>query len=80
MTLRTGLALQSQPHYDWGAVLVSRNAATLDLAAEIYHLREPQKIPLVMSADETRRRAVQRSGTSVTGQVLSGLHHRYVRI
>src|SRR6202171_3480475 len=27
----------------------------LDLAAEIYHLREPQKIPLVMSADETKR-------------------------
>jgi site-specific recombinase XerD len=27
----------------------------LDLAAEIYHLREPQKIPLVMSRDETRR-------------------------
>jgi len=27
----------------------------LDLAAEIYHLREPQKIPLVMSSDETRR-------------------------
>src|SRR5438128_6784217 len=27
----------------------------LDLAAEIYHLREPQKIPLVMSTDETRR-------------------------
>ena len=27
----------------------------LDLAAEIYHIREPQKIPLVMSADETRR-------------------------
>src|SRR6202795_1893564 len=26
-----------------------------DLAAEIYHLREPQKIPLVMSEDETRR-------------------------
>ena len=24
----------------------------LDLAAEIYHLREPQKIPLVMSPDE----------------------------
>ena len=24
-----------------------------DLAAEIYHLREPQKIPLVMSQDET---------------------------
>src|SRR5665213_1324680 len=27
----------------------------LDLAAEIYHLREPQKIPLVMSQDETLR-------------------------
>jgi integrase/recombinase XerD len=27
----------------------------LDLAAEIYHLREPQKVPLVMSPDETRR-------------------------
>jgi len=26
-----------------------------DLAAEIYHLREPQKIPQVMSPDETRR-------------------------
>jgi integrase/recombinase XerD len=27
----------------------------LDLAAEIYHLREPQKIPLVMSLDEMKR-------------------------
>src|SRR5260370_785655 len=27
----------------------------LDLAAEIYHIREPQKIPLVISQDETRR-------------------------
>ena len=27
----------------------------LDLAGEIYHLREPQKIPLVMSPDETKR-------------------------
>src|ERR1700726_4485494 len=27
----------------------------LDLAAEIYHIREPQNIPLVMSPDETRR-------------------------
>jgi integrase/recombinase XerD len=27
----------------------------LDLASEIYHIREPQKIPLVMSPDETRR-------------------------
>jgi integrase/recombinase XerD len=27
----------------------------LDLAAEVYHIREPHKIPLVMSQDETRR-------------------------
>src|SRR5450759_1643700 len=27
----------------------------LDLAAEIYHIREPQKLPQVMSPDETRR-------------------------
>src|SRR5215472_6856522 len=27
----------------------------LDLANEVYHIREPQKIPLVMSPDETRR-------------------------
>src|SRR2546428_11123422 len=27
----------------------------LDLAAEIFHIKEPQKIPLVMSPDETRR-------------------------
>jgi integrase/recombinase XerD len=27
----------------------------LDLAGEIYHIREPQKIPLVLSQDETRR-------------------------
>src|SRR5207248_380433 len=27
----------------------------LDLAAEIYHLREPQKIPQILSPDETRR-------------------------
>src|SRR6266478_3561120 len=27
----------------------------LDLAAEIYHIREPQKIPQVMSPGETRR-------------------------
>ena len=27
----------------------------LDLSAEVYHLREPKKIPLVMSADEIKR-------------------------
>ncbi len=32
----------------------------LDLAAEIYHIREPQKIPLVMSLDETQAPAGRR--------------------
>src|SRR6202045_5450039 len=27
----------------------------LDLAEEVYHIREPEKIPLVMSPDETKR-------------------------
>jgi integrase/recombinase XerD len=27
----------------------------LDLAAEIYHIREPQKLPAVMSVDEIKR-------------------------
>jgi hypothetical protein len=35
---------------------------------------------LGLSKDAPLRRAVQRSGTIVTTQVLSGLHHRYLRI
>jgi hypothetical protein len=34
---------------------------------------------LGLSKDAPRRRAVQRTGTIVTTQVLSGLHHRYAR-
>jgi len=37
----------------------------LDLAAGIYHIREPQKIPLVMSQDETRRLLAVASGLKV---------------
>jgi integrase/recombinase XerD len=43
----------------------------LDLAAEIYHLREPQKIPLVMSPDETRR--LLAVATSLKARVLLSL-------
>jgi integrase/recombinase XerD len=32
-----------------------RTLRRLDLDAEIYHIREPQKIPLVISSDEMRR-------------------------
>jgi site-specific recombinase XerD len=42
-----------------------------DLAAEIYHIREPQKIPLVMSPDETRRLLAVASSLKV--RVLLGL-------
>src|SRR3977135_3009805 len=42
----------------------------LDLAAEIYHIREPQKIPQVMSPDETRR--VLAVATSLKARVALG--------
>ena len=43
----------------------------LDLAAEIYHIREPEKIPQVMSPDETRR--LLAVGCSLKVQVLLSL-------
>jgi integrase/recombinase XerD len=43
----------------------------LDLAAAIYHLREPQKIPQVMSPDETRR--LLAVATSLKARVLLSL-------
>ena len=45
----------------------------LDLAAEIYHLREPQKIPQVMSPDETRR--LLAVATSLKARVLLSLSY-----
>ena len=44
-----------------------------DLAAEIYHIREPQKIPLVMSPDETRR--LLAVATSLRTRVLLSLSY-----
>src|SRR5438477_2579530 len=43
----------------------------LDLAAEIYHIREPQKIPLVMSLDEMKR--LLAVATSLKARVLLSL-------
>src|SRR5471032_1562257 len=43
----------------------------LDLAAEVYHIREPQKIPQVMSPDETRR--VLAVATSLKARVMLSL-------
>src|SRR5258708_15432688 len=45
----------------------------LDLAAEIYHIREPQKIPQVMSPDETRR--VLAVATSLQARAALSLCH-----
>src|SRR5450631_3074722 len=45
----------------------------LDLAAEIYHIREPQKIPQVMSPDETRR--LLAVATSLKARVLLSLSY-----
>jgi integrase/recombinase XerD len=42
-----------------------------DLAAEIYHLREPQKVPQVMSPDETRR--LLAAATSLKARVMLSL-------
>ena len=36
-----------------------------DLAAEIYHIKEPQKIPLVMSPDEVKRLLAMTSSVKV---------------
>jgi site-specific recombinase XerD len=36
----------------------------LDLAAEIYHMREPEKLPLVLSPDEMKRLRARRRRAS----------------
>src|ERR1700692_2542912 len=46
----------------------------LDIAAEIDHIREPQKIPLVMSQDETRR--LLAVATSLKVRMLLSLRYR----
>jgi site-specific recombinase XerD len=51
--------------------LVRVTLRRLDLAAEIYHLREPQKIPQVMSPDEARR--VLAVATSLKARVMLSL-------
>jgi len=52
----TGVSIGNRNRIMTGVRFLSRvTLRRLDLAAEIYHIREPQKIPLVMSADETRR-------------------------
>jgi hypothetical protein len=50
----------------------------LDLAAEIYHIREPQKIPLVMSPDENAAPAGRRTALAAAPMpVLRRPHDRH---
>ena len=47
----------------------------LDLAAAIYHVREPQKIPQVMSPDETRRLLAVAAAPSTFSGIVGPLPH-----
>ena len=52
----TGMSICNRNRTMTGVAFLFRvTLRRLDLCAEIYHLREPQKIPQVMSQDETRR-------------------------
>jgi len=52
----TGLSICNRNRIMTGVKFLFRvTLRRLDLVAEIYHLREPQKIPQVMSPDETKR-------------------------
>src|SRR5436190_6353938 len=54
--IESGLSIGNRNRIMTGVkFLVRVTLRRLDLAAEIYHLREPQKIPQVISPDETRR-------------------------
>jgi site-specific recombinase XerD len=54
--VESGLSIPNRNRIMTGVKFLFRvTLRRLDLAAEIYHLREPQKIPQVMSPDETRR-------------------------
>jgi site-specific recombinase XerD len=68
----TGMSIPNRNRIMTGVKFLFRvTLRRLDLAAEIYHLREPQKIPLVMSPDETKRLLAVAS--SLKARILLGL-------
>jgi integrase/recombinase XerD len=70
----TGMSICNRNRIMTGVKFLLRvSLRRLDLAAEIYHLREPQKIPLVMSPDETRR--LLAVATSLKARVLLSLSY-----
>src|SRR5580692_7521378 len=70
--VETGMSICNRNRIMTGVKFLFRvTLRRLDLAAEIYHLREPQKIPLVMSPDETKRLLAVAS--SLKARILLGL-------
>jgi len=70
--IESGLSIGNRNRIMTGVkFLVRVTLRRLDLAAEIYHLREPQKIPQVMSPDEARR--VLAVATSLKARVMLSL-------
>ena len=68
----SGISIQNRNRIMTGVKFLLRvTLRRLDLAAEIYHIREPQKIPQVMSPDETRR--VLAVATSLKARVMLSL-------
>ena len=68
----TGISICNRNRTMTGVAFLFRvTLRRLDLCAEIYHLREPQKIPLVMSPDEMRR--LLASASSLRVRVLLSL-------
>src|SRR5262249_22396380 len=68
----SGISIQNRNRIMTGVKFLFRvTLRRLDLAAEIYHIREPQKIPQVMSPDETRR--VLAVATSLKARVMLSL-------
>ena len=51
----TGVGHHAQSHHDGLALPVPRDAAPARSAPEIYHIKEPQKVPLILNQDEAKR-------------------------
>jgi hypothetical protein len=49
---------QSQPDHDRREVPVPRHAAAARSGAEIYHLKEPEKLPLTVEPQTSRRGSI----------------------
>ncbi|MBV9062881.1 MAG: tyrosine-type recombinase/integrase [Alphaproteobacteria bacterium] len=62
----TGMSICNRNHIMTGVRFLFRvTLRRLEHAAEIYHLREPEKLPLVMSPDETKRLLAMASSLKV---------------